>query len=308
MSDVTMEKKLLIGPMAMAKIQFMMNEARFMKDVEISGFGISPPDNLLYVMDFMTVLQENTGVSTEMDDEAVGKYFDAQVNAGRQPREFARIWIHTHPGFSAEPSNGPTGDENTMENVFADADWRIMVIVANRGVISARMDHVVMGGMVIKIPLTPHIDWIHRDFGKSDHDAWRDEFNNNIHHKIETIPIIGLGGNVVSNKKDGKEVDNRLSITTVNTGGEVLKTPFTMRLYSGKEVQAFFANTNPEDRRILFRALWPQAVLMYYFVTGTNIENMAKAWKHTEIGRNQLIVTKRMRAFIKERTRGKKRR
>ena len=43
--------------------------------------------------------------SVSFDDEAVADLFDTQVDAGRKPEQFARVWLHSHPGDSPRPSN-----------------------------------------------------------------------------------------------------------------------------------------------------------------------------------------------------------
>jgi len=50
-------------------------------------------------------------VTVEFDDAAVADFFDEQVDQGRRPEEFSRIWLHTHPGASAQPSH--TDEETT---------------------------------------------------------------------------------------------------------------------------------------------------------------------------------------------------
>ena len=88
-------------PTAWAKLLYFRDRG----DTEIGGFGITKADDLLYVEDFVTVKQEVTGASISFDDEAVADFFDSQVDAGRKPEQFARVWLHTHPGNSAQPSS-----------------------------------------------------------------------------------------------------------------------------------------------------------------------------------------------------------
>ena len=77
-----------------------------------------------------------TCVSVSFDDEAVADYFEDQVEAARVPQQFGRIWLHTHPGNSPEPS---MTDENTFTRVFGSCDWAIMFIVAQDGRTFARL-------------------------------------------------------------------------------------------------------------------------------------------------------------------------
>ena len=78
---------LRFSPTAWAKLLYLRDKS----PNEVGGFGISAPDDLLYVMEFITVKQEVSCVSVKFDDEAVGKFFDEQVDLGRKPEHFARI-------------------------------------------------------------------------------------------------------------------------------------------------------------------------------------------------------------------------
>lgn len=71
----------------------------------MGGFGLSSEDDLLYVQDFITVEQTTSSVTVEFADTAVADYFDSCVDAGIPPARFARIWCHTHPGASPDPSS-----------------------------------------------------------------------------------------------------------------------------------------------------------------------------------------------------------
>lgn len=99
-------------------------------DTEVGAFGISSRENPLYVEDIVMVRQVCTSVSVAFDDEAVADFFDEQVDEGREPAQFGRIWIHSHPGASAQPS---WMDEGTFSRAFGNCDWAAMVIVARDG-------------------------------------------------------------------------------------------------------------------------------------------------------------------------------
>ena len=74
--------------------------------------------------------------SVAFDDEAVADFFDHQVDAGRKPEQFARIWLHSHPGDSPQPS---TVDEETFERVFGRCQWAVMFVVGRSGKTYARL-------------------------------------------------------------------------------------------------------------------------------------------------------------------------
>jgi proteasome lid subunit RPN8/RPN11 len=123
---------LRLTPYAWAKLIF----CRDLGPTEVGGFGISSAADPFLVEDFCLVRQQCTPMTVAFHDEAVADYFDSQVDQGRTPAQFARIWIHTHPGSSSLPS---ATDEATFERCFGAADWAVMLIVACRGQTYARL-------------------------------------------------------------------------------------------------------------------------------------------------------------------------
>jgi hypothetical protein len=116
------------------------------------------------------VRQAVTGVSVAFDDEAVADFFDRQVDAGRRPEQFARIWVHTHPGDFAEPS---ATDEATFLRVFGRTDWAMMFILARGGQSYARLRFHVGPGGDISLPIK--VDYT-RPFAGSDQVAWQKQY------------------------------------------------------------------------------------------------------------------------------------
>ncbi len=123
---------LLFSPYAWAKLVYL----RDLGPTEIGGFGISHPLNPLLVIDVCLIQQLATPVTVTFDDTAVADFFDAQVDRGFAPQQFARIWIHTHPGISPQPSRT---DEETFARVFAECDWSVMFILTRSGDHYARL-------------------------------------------------------------------------------------------------------------------------------------------------------------------------
>jgi hypothetical protein len=143
---------------------------RDLGETEVGGFGICAADDPLYVQDVQLVKQMCTGVSVCFDDQAVADFFDRQVDLGRKPAEFSRIWVYTHPGSCPEPS---ITDEDTFTRVFGRTDWAVMFILACRGQSYARLRfHVGPGG---DLDLPVDVDYS-RPFLGSDHAAWRQEY------------------------------------------------------------------------------------------------------------------------------------
>ncbi len=183
------QPSLRFSPTAWAKLAFFRDHG----PTEIGGFGITDADDLLYVEDFMTVKQEVTGASVCFDDDAVADFFDVQVDAGRKPEQFARVWLHTHPGFSAEPS---ATDEETFARVFGGCQWAVLFIVGIEDQTYARLRFNVGPGGEAEIPVV--VDYS-LSFTAADHKAWRAEYEANI---IVAPGIGGLGCFVDENGTD----------------------------------------------------------------------------------------------------------
>jgi proteasome lid subunit RPN8/RPN11 len=153
---------LRFSPTAWAKLLYFRDKS----DNEVGGFGITAPDDLLFVQEFVMVEQEVSCVSVKFDDEAVSEFFDEQVDQGKKPEQFARVWLHTHPADCPHPS---ATDEDTFKRVFGSCQWAVMCIVAQDGSIYARLSFNVGPGGQILIPTD--VDYS-RDFGPSDRSAW----------------------------------------------------------------------------------------------------------------------------------------
>ena len=145
-----------------------------MTDNEVGGFGVTEADDLLFVTDFVLVKQKVTVASVSFDDEAVANFFEDQVDAGRRPEQFARIWLHTHPGNSPQPS---CTDEETFARVFGSCDWSIMAIVAQDGSTYARLRFNAGPGGELKIPIS--VDY-NCQFDAADLEAWRQQYLENV--------------------------------------------------------------------------------------------------------------------------------
>jgi hypothetical protein len=158
-------------PTAWAKLLFLRDEG----ETEIGGFGITAADDLLLVQNVALVGQTASWADVEFEDQSVADFFDAQVDAGRQPQEFARIWIHTHPGNSAQPSQT---DEQTFKRVFGRSDWAVMFILARGGQVFCRLRYNVGPGTDVNIPVD--IDYS-LPFGGSDARLWQLEYAAHVH-------------------------------------------------------------------------------------------------------------------------------
>ncbi len=120
-------------PTAWAKLRYL----RDLGPTEVGGFGISADrDDLLCIHDIVLIPQECTEVSVAFHDEAVAEFFEQQVAEGLRPEQFARVWIHTHPGDCPLPSGV---DEATFARCFGACDWSVMCILAENDATYARL-------------------------------------------------------------------------------------------------------------------------------------------------------------------------
>jgi hypothetical protein len=111
---------------------------------------VSTTGSPLLLEDVALVRQRCDWASVAFDDEAVADFFDRMVDAGRRPEEFGRVWVHTHPGDSAQPS---ATDEATFARAFGSCQWSVMLIVAQRDQTYARVSFGVGPGGELEIPV-----------------------------------------------------------------------------------------------------------------------------------------------------------
>jgi proteasome lid subunit RPN8/RPN11 len=162
--------KLRFSPTAWAKLLFL----RDCGTTEVGGFGVTNAKDLLYVEDFVLIRQACSPVTVAFDDDSVAEFFDYQIDAGRRPDQCGRIWIHTHPGTSAEPSRV---DEETFARVFGPSDWAVMAILACGGRTYARLQYHVGPGGSLRIPVD--VDYT-RPFTGTDWAAWKLDYELNV--------------------------------------------------------------------------------------------------------------------------------
>lgn len=186
------QRELVFSPLAWLKLQFFCHQG----DTEIGGFGISNKHNLLYVEDFVTVLQATTAVTVRLDDTAVADFTDGCVDAGLEIKQFLRIWCHTHPGDSPEPSGV---DEETFRESFGSCDWAVMFILSRTEKTYARMRFSAGPGGSMTLPVS--VDWSRWPAVTGSHlydllDRWQKEFDHNViaeYHLVDLEPVRDRG-------------------------------------------------------------------------------------------------------------------
>jgi hypothetical protein len=188
---------LRFSPTAWAKLLFL----RDLGDTEIGGFGVAHRDDLLCVEDLRLVRQTCSSISVEFDDQAVADFFDEQVDAGRRPEQFARIWVHTHPGNSPQPSGT---DEKTFERVFGSSDWAVMFILARGGNCCARLRYNIGPGADVELKVD--VDY-GRPFSGADFELWQQEYLANV-QLPEPAKLTEVKTGVVREDQDERFLDD----------------------------------------------------------------------------------------------------
>lgn len=144
------EAKLVFAPLAWLKLQYLCHAG----DTEVAAFGLSHPADPLYLDDVLVVKQRASPATVAFDDAAVADLFDRMLDEGVPPARFARIWLHTHPGASVDPSGT---DEATFARVFGACDWAVMAILGRTGRVSARLTF--PAGPGGSVELAAAVDW-----------------------------------------------------------------------------------------------------------------------------------------------------
>jgi len=178
---------LRFSPTAWAKLLFLRDYG----ETEVGGFALVAEDDLLYVEDVQLVRQRCTVASVAFDDDSVANFFDRCVDQGLKPAQFGRIWIHTHPGVSPEPSGT---DEATFGRMFGTSDWALMFILARGGATYARLRFNVGPGGDVLLPVD--VDYS-RPFHASDWIAWEQEYLAHVQSapsqaRVERDLVLGL--------------------------------------------------------------------------------------------------------------------
>jgi hypothetical protein len=97
------------------------------KPTEVGFMGVAyDVGHPLVIDELVMVKQEATAGQTEFDDDALVAFWKNQQQLGRQPIQFGRVWVHTHPRGVDGPSSH---DEQTFKRIFGTYNWAIMLII-----------------------------------------------------------------------------------------------------------------------------------------------------------------------------------
>ena len=125
-------------------------------------------------------------MTVAFDDAAVADFFDDCVDRGLNPARFARVWLHTHPGASVDPSHT---DEDTFYRVFGSCDWSVMFIMGRTGRTYARLAFSAGPGGSQILPV--QVDWSRWPGGVQsgslahELESWQAEFAANIQPLVQ---------------------------------------------------------------------------------------------------------------------------
>lgn len=158
-------RRLRFSPYAWAKLLYLRDAG----PTEVGGFGIGSAEDPLRIIDVVLLPQTCSVVSVLFEQTAIADYFEAQVDRGLRPEQFARVWLHTHPDESAEPS---LVDVQTFARVFGHCDWAVMGIIARGGAVHAEFAR--PGRELQMLPV--ELDW-QQTFPASNHSAWQAEYD-----------------------------------------------------------------------------------------------------------------------------------
>lgn len=157
-------------PYAWSKLLFL----RDCGNTEVGGFGIHATNDLLLVEDMRLVTQQCTTASVQFADADVQKLCDEQSRDQVSTRNIDRIWIHTHPGDCARPSEA---DEETFARCYSEVDWAVMFIIAASGDTYARLLFNIGPGCSRRLRVA--VDYT-TEFRQTDFAGWRSEYEANV--------------------------------------------------------------------------------------------------------------------------------
>lgn len=165
-------------PYAWAKYAYL----RDVGTTEIGGFGVAAAHDPLLIVDIALVEQECSSCTVELEGESIAELMERMAAAGVPPERCTRVWLHTHPGNSAQPSGT---DEDTFEEIYGTAPWAVMAILANGGQCYARAQYGIGPGGSVELAMG--VVW-YEAFPASDHAAWDDEYLQYVTEKVWTAP------------------------------------------------------------------------------------------------------------------------
>jgi hypothetical protein len=186
---VKSKKRLLFDPGVWAKIIYLRDRGKS----EVSGFGISDPDDPFHIVDFKLVLQRCISTFTEFDDKGLANYLQTMViEQGYHPAQCMRVWIHTHPNMSPSPSSH---DEENFKRVNEDSTWGVMCVVSDDSEYARVMVNDLQSGLTAQQELKVAIalDIPFEGVTADDYRDWEDEYIDNVIFSLPESESVSYG-------------------------------------------------------------------------------------------------------------------
>ena len=196
---------LQFAPYAWAKFLHWQNQSKN----ECFAFGIAQDiKEPLRLTDLRLIPQIVSSHSVEIDGPDIAEYYDTMLDQGLIHKQFARIFLHTHPGRSNSPS---VTDQATFDSAFGECDWAIMFILANNGTAHCEISFNV--GPHAAVELDWGIDWQPPFEGATNVDylSWTKDYQDNVIEEVVVIPTKKKSTIV----QTGPMVDNTLKACAV---------------------------------------------------------------------------------------------
>ena len=96
----------------------VLSDSKKPEFLECSLLGIADKGNYNYITDLIVPKQECTSVTTDIDNDA-HMQFRFMLEDKELPHECGQLWLHTHPGTSANPSKR---DLDTWKEMYTSKD------------------------------------------------------------------------------------------------------------------------------------------------------------------------------------------
>jgi len=157
-------------PFAWSKLLFL----RDCGSTEVSGFGIHATNDLLLVEEVRMVKQHCTSASVQFTDTAAQELLENSALDRIHDERSGCIWIHTHPGDCARPSDA---DEETFTRCLQSFHWAVMFIIAANGDTYARLQFNLGPGCSRRLMVD--VDYS-AEFRPTDFAGWKSEYNANV--------------------------------------------------------------------------------------------------------------------------------
>ena len=176
---MTTKPVLQFSPYAWRKLLFL----RDISQNEVCALGISDKNSPLHVVDLVVPKQPVSEVSCNLDMDSVADIYADFAEQNKPVEEFGRVWLHTHPGTSSQPSGT---DERTFATNYGNCEWGVMFILARNGSTYSRMS---LSAFDLQLLTDVVINW-NTAFPASCEKEWAAEYTKAVSQKPVYVPLI----------------------------------------------------------------------------------------------------------------------